>query len=221
MLIPSGTGVKFVVYHYTAVGDSLTFGLGAMPGSGFVSLYRRMAEVRLKRFVAHENLGINGLTAKELNERLLGLQSFRYHLQQAHMISLSIGGNDLIRAIKASGGRPSRKVLDTALYRCQHHVSDILGKIKRLKSYEGKPYFIRVVGLYNPYPAWHEATEYVVRFNRFLFGMEDDFLRVADVYPLFLGKERELLSIDGVHPNGSGYRVIASQLDRLGYKPFG
>ncbi|MEK3734501.1 MULTISPECIES: GDSL-type esterase/lipase family protein [Paenibacillus] len=221
MLLPSGTGVKFVVYHYTAVGDSLTFGFGAMPGSGFVSLYRRMAEVKLKRFVAHENLGINGLTAKELNERLMQAAAFRYHLQQAQIITLSIGGNDLIRAVKSSGGRPTREVLDAALYRCQHHVAEIIGKIQRLKSAEGKPYYMRVIGLYNPYPAWSEAVEYVVRFNRFLFAMEHDYFRVADVYSLFAGRERELLSIDGIHPNGSGYRVIALQLDRLGYKPFG
>ena len=46
-----------LVYHYTAVGDSLTFGFGAMPGSGFVPLYRRMAEEKLRQFVPHENLG--------------------------------------------------------------------------------------------------------------------------------------------------------------------
>ncbi|WP_213644132.1 GDSL-type esterase/lipase family protein [Paenibacillus lautus] len=208
-----------LVYHYTAVGDSLTFGFGAMPGSGFVPLYRRMAEERLRQFVAHENLGVNGLTSDELYDRVVQLPTFRYHLQQAQIITISIGGNDLIRAVKSTGGRPNREVLDAALYRCQNHVANIVKHIRKIKSPVSKPYFIRAIGLYNPYPAWTEATEYVIRFNRHLMGLSDGYFRVADIYTQFSGREKELMSVDGLHPNGRGYRVIAEQLNRLGYKP--
>ncbi|GAE08561.1 GDSL-type esterase/lipase family protein [Paenibacillus sp. JCM 10914] len=208
-----------LVYHYTAVGDSLTFGFGAMPGSGFVPLYRRMAEEKLQQFVAHENLGVNGLTSEELYDRIVQLPTYRYHLQQAHIITISIGGNDLIRAVKSSGGRPSREILDAALYRCQTHVANIIAYIRKVKSGGGKPYFIRAIGIYNPYPAWTEASEYVIRFNRYLVSLSDGYFRIADVYPLFSGREKELLSADGIHPNGRGYRIIAEQLNRLGYKP--
>lgn len=208
-----------LVYHYTAVGDSLTFGFGAMPGSGFVPLYRRMAEEKLRQFVAHENLGVNGLTSDELYDRVVQLPTFRYHLQQAQIITISIGGNDLIRAVKSTGGRPNREVLDAALYRCQNHVANIVKHIRKIKSPVSKPYYIRAIGLYNPYPAWTEATEYVIRFNRHLMGLSDGYLRVADIYTQFSGREKELMSVDGLHPNGRGYRVIAEQLNRLGYKP--
>ncbi|WP_145037555.1 GDSL-type esterase/lipase family protein [Paenibacillus sp. Y412MC10] len=208
-----------LVYHYTAVGDSLTFGFGAMPGSGFVPLYRRMAEEKLRQFVAHENLGVNGLTSDELYDRVVQFPTYRYHLQQAQIITMSIGGNDLIRAVKSTGGRPNREVLDTALYRCQHHVANIVKHIRKIKSPASKPYFIRAIGLYNPYPTWTEATEYVIRFNRHLMGLSDGYFRVADIYAQFSGREKELMSVDGLHPNGRGYRVIAEQLNRLGYKP--
>lgn len=208
-----------LVYHYTAVGDSLTFGFGAMPGSGFVPLYRRMAEEKLRQFVAHENLGVNGLTSDELYDRVVQLPTFRYHLQQAQIITISIGGNDLIRAVKSTGGQPNREVLDAALYRCQNHVANIVKHIRKIKSPVSKPYYIRAIGLYNPYPAWTEATEYVIRFNRHLMGLSDGYFRVADIYTQFSGREKELMSVDGLHPNGRGYRVIAEQLNRLGYKP--
>lgn len=104
-----------LVYHYTAVGDSLTFGFGAMPGGGFVPLYRRMAEEKLRQFVAHENLGVNGLTSDELYDRVVQLPTYRFHLRQAQIITISIGGNDLIRAVKSTGGRPNREVLDLCL----------------------------------------------------------------------------------------------------------
>lgn len=208
-----------LVYHYTAVGDSLTFGFGAMPGSGFVPLYRRMAEEKLRQFVAHENLGVNGLTSDELYDRVIQLPTYRYHLQQAQIITISIGGNDLIRAVKSTGGRPNRELLDAALYRCQNHVAKTVRYIRKIKTPVGKPYFIRAIGLYNPYPAWTEATEYVIRFNRHLMGLSDGYFRVADIYTQFSGREKELMSVDGLHPNGRGYRVIAEQLNRLGYKP--
>jgi lysophospholipase L1-like esterase len=49
-------------YQYTAIGDSLTTGFGALPGNGFVPAYRRMAEERLRSHVVSTNLGVNGMT---------------------------------------------------------------------------------------------------------------------------------------------------------------
>ena len=208
-----------LVYHYTAVGDSLTFGFGAMPGSGFVPLYRRMAEERLQQFVAHENMGINGLTSEGLYERIVQNPAYRYHLQQAHIITITIGCNDLIRAVNSAGGRPYRESLDRALLRCQYYMSNTVKHIRNIKAGGGKAYFIRAVGLYNPYPASGEAGEYVSRFNRYLHSLSDVYFRIADVNAAFAGKEKELLSVDGLHPNGKGYRIVAEQLHRLGYKP--
>lgn len=209
-----------MVYRYTAVGDSLTFGIGAMPGSGFVPLYRRMAEAHLQQFVNYDNLGINGLTSEELYERVMRDPRFRSRLKEANIITISIGGNDLIRAVRSSGGHPDRGKLDKALFRCQQNMSGCLGTIRKLKSDSRQPYMLRAVGLYNPYPSWGEATEYVTRFNRFLSGLGvGDNFRAADVYSRFAGREQDMLSIDGIHPSTKGHRAIAEQLNRLGYKP--
>lgn len=209
-----------MVYHYTAVGDSLTFGIGALPGSGFVPLYRRMAEEHLRQFVAFENLGINGLTSDELVQRLVRDSLFRRHLKNANLITISIGGNDLIRAVKSGGNRPDRERLDKALDRCQRNIYNSLSIIHNLKVGGNQPYFIRAVGLYNPYPTWDEAAEYVTRFNRYLYGLGNgSSFRVADVHSRFAGHEKEMLSIDGIHPSTKGHRVIAEQLNQLGYRP--
>ncbi|MFC7679732.1 GDSL-type esterase/lipase family protein [Paenibacillus sp. GCM10028914] len=209
-----------MVYHYTAVGDSLTFGIGALPGSGFVSLYRRMAEAHLQQFVAYENLGINGLTSDELYERVVKDSRFRGHLKDASLITITVGGNDLIRAVKTGGNRPDRDRLDKALIRCQHNISGCLAAIHKLKKGGEQPYIIRAVGLYNPYPSWDEAAEYVTRFNKYLFGLSNgSYFRVADIYSRFAGREKEMLSLDGIHPSTKGHRVIAEKLNQLGYYP--
>jgi lysophospholipase L1-like esterase len=34
-------------------------------------------------------------------------------------------------------------------------------------------------------------------------------VKLADVYPLFVGKAQEYISQDIIHPNDTGYRVMA------------
>ncbi|MFI2856726.1 GDSL-type esterase/lipase family protein [Paenibacillus sp. JSM ZJ436] len=205
-----------MVYCYTAVGDSLTYGLGALPGSGFVPLYRRMAEEYVKEFVAYDQLGIPGLTSCELYERIRRDPQFRSSLKGAAIITISAGGNDLIRAAQDSETDFRPELLEQALSRCKACWQGIVNEICKLKKGgPASPYLIRAVGLYNPYPSRIEAAAYVHRLNGFLSGL----LPTAQVYSLFAGREQELLSSDGLHPNAKGYRLIAEQLNRLGYRP--
>ncbi|GGA49423.1 GDSL-type esterase/lipase family protein [Paenibacillus physcomitrellae] len=210
-------------YQYTAIGDSLTTGFGALPGNGFVPVYRRMAEVRLREFVAYNNLGVNGLTSSELNQRVSRNPSFRQALKEADMITISIGGNDLIKASKAAQAQPSNtsRILRGALQECKQNFSSIISEVYRLKSGYGKPHIIRVVGLYNPYPRIGEATDWVQQFNRYAAQYSNQVYGFANIYPDFAGRERELLFLDHLHPNGRGYRTIAEHLNALGYGRLG
>jgi len=206
-------------YQYTAIGDSLTTGFGALPGNGFVPMYRRMAEARLRSSVVYTNLGVNGLTTAGLEQRLRGNMGYRRSLQEADLITLSIGGNDLIQAAKASVKQPgnSSRVLRTALQECQGNFSEIMGLLWQLKMGSRNPYIIRIVGLYNPYPRFDEATDWVMQFNRYASQYHSRDCGFASIYNQFSGNERELLSIDHIHPNKRGYNVIAEKLNHLGY----
>lgn len=206
-----------MVFHYTAIGDSLTVGFGAFPGHGFVPIYRGLAERHLGTFVSYDNLGINGLTSQELYEYISRNSSFRQLVSQADIISISIGGNDLIRAARSSAGTISANEFNQALSRCKTNFSKIIKTIYQLKGKSNRPYIIRAVGLYNPFPQIVEASYYVQQYNQYLESYTNGTFAVANVYASFRGRERVLLSIDHVHPNGYGYRVIADQLNRLGY----
>jgi lysophospholipase L1-like esterase len=193
-----------MVYQYTAIGDSLTTGFGALPGNGFVPVYRRMAEGRLQIPVASANLGVNGLTTAGLEQRLKTDGGFRSAVKDAEIITVSIGGNDLIKAAKA-------------LRDCKRNFSDIMSTLSQLKAGTRSPYIIRIVGLYNPYPQVDEATDWVRQFNRYAAGYSSYAVGFASIYHEFAGNERGLLFLDHIHPNGRGYRVIAGKLDALGY----
>jgi lysophospholipase L1-like esterase len=206
-------------YQYTAIGDSLTTGFGALPGNGFVPVYRRMAEGRLRSQIALSNLGVNGLTTEGLEQRLKTDPVFRSAIKDAEIITMSIGGNDLIRAAKATAGRPGdmNVILQKALRECKRNFSDIMSILSQLKAGTRSPYIIRIVGLYNPYPQIDEATEWVRQFNRYAAGYSSAVCGFASIYHEFAGNERGLLFLDHLHPNGRGYRVIAGKLDALGY----
>ncbi|WP_405106045.1 GDSL-type esterase/lipase family protein [Paenibacillus sp. FSL K6-1217] len=209
-----------MVYAYTAIGDSLTTGFGALPGNGFVPIYRRMAEGRLDSPVMPANLGVNGLTTGGLKQRLSTSKVYRAAVTDAQIITMSIGGNDLIKAARAAGPRPGafQGLLSQALKDCKRNYSDIMGMLAQLKAGTRTPYIIRLVGLYNPYPQVDEATEWVRQFNRYAAGYSSIHVGFASIYHEFAGNERGLLFLDHIHPNGRGYRVIAGKLDALGYR---
>lgn len=206
-------------FQYTALGDSLTTGFGALPGNGFVPVYRRTAEGRLGSFVALSNLGVNGMTTADLEQRLRSNNTFRSAVREAEIITISIGGNDLIRAAKSGSGPSgiSPRVLQKALQECKQNFSGIMSSISQLKAGARSPYIIRIVGLYNPYPQVSEATAWVRQFNQYAAGYSSRVTGFASIYNDFAGNERGLLSLDHLHPNGRGYRVIAGKLDSLGY----
>lgn len=91
-----------------AVGDSLAKGTGDDKGEGFVR--RAVAGLSSGGTEAElvGNLGINGLTTSGLQEKLKE-QGVKYVLEQADIILVSIGGNDLFQGAQsmlneASGG---------------------------------------------------------------------------------------------------------------------
>lgn len=204
---------------YTAVGDSLTVGFGAMPGNGFVPVYRGMAERRIGEFVSYENFGVNGLTSSELYANMKRSPQLRNSLKEARIITISIGGNDLIRAAKSAPPQNIAQHFNKALSQCQSNFSGIMQTLNQLKQGSRSPYIVRAVGLYNPYPQVEAATQWVQQFNRYINGYSGGSYAAAEIFSSFYGREHELLSFDHLHPNGKGYKVIAEQLGRLGYYP--
>ncbi|OAB77216.1 lysophospholipase [Paenibacillus crassostreae] len=208
-----------VVIHYTAIGDSLTVGFGAMPGNGFVPVYRGLAEYKLQTFVASDNLGINGLTSLGLYDYVSRNATYQHSLREADLITISIGGNDMIRAARSSNGSNLDFHFKQALADCKINFSRIIKTIYDLKKNSNGVYLIRVVGLYNPFPQIEEASKYIQQYNHFVETYSKETFAVANIYNFFRGREKELLFIDRIHPNGRGYRLIAEQLVRLGLRP--
>jgi lysophospholipase L1-like esterase len=186
--------------NYLALGDSLTVGYGAMFGRGFVDQYCWLAQQRLHKYIGMQNVGKIGATSGDI-AALLTDADIRYLVQIADLITLTAGGNDLIRAAKQYYSDGKASGFQTSLQHCHENYKSIINT------------------LYNPLPQLAEGIEWVTKFNQNIQSFEGHNIRMAKIYAPFLGKEKELLSFDHIHPNARGYHVIAAQLDQLGYAP--
>ncbi|AEI45170.1 GDSL-type esterase/lipase family protein [Paenibacillus mucilaginosus] len=206
-------------FSYLALGDSLTAGVGAFGSGGFVRAYGGLAGEALNRPVETGVIGIPGATTGELRMLLERSPQLRGMAREAQLLTLTAGGNDLIDAAKRFAADRDTGRLAAALERCHEDYAALLQALRRLKSDGSGPYVVRAALLYNPLPGVPEAADWVKRCNRLLGSLAGGSVKLASLYGLFEGRERELLSADGIHPNAAGYRVIAGQLHRLGYGP--
>jgi lysophospholipase L1-like esterase len=202
---------------YLAIGDSLTVGFGSFLGPGFVEHYRFFINQYFRKPVMLEKAARIGATTGDIVKLLEGNRRIQSLIRQADIITITAGGNDLIQAAKQFQFFGNVESFMSALRKCQENVRHIVNTIHQLKIGQSNRYIIRMADLYNPYPQINEGVFWVKQFNQHLRSFEGLNLRVADVYHAFLGRERELLFLDHLHPNAYGYRVIAQQMNRLGY----
>lgn len=198
--------------RYLAFGDSLTVGYGAAPGLGFVPLYARALGAAVGREVSISNTGMNGATTHNLLENMRTDPDIHAHIRNADIMSITAGGNDLIQAALPFVFEGDANILKSALQSYEANYRFMLETIRDIEGSGDNPMPIILVGLYNPLPLMKEASVWVRKFNEYLHNLSGPNVCVVDVYDMFLGRERELLYSDHIHPNARGYAVMAEQI---------
>ncbi|MBM7837424.1 lysophospholipase L1-like esterase [Alkalihalobacillus xiaoxiensis] len=203
-------------YQYLALGDSLTVGVGSTRG-GFVPPYRFMAEQALQRPVHVHKLAHSGFTTKELY-RLA--ETHRNAIAKADIITITAGGNDFLQSFMAVSQTNSIEPAIQASERACACLHALVAFVTDQKRGSKKPYIIRVFNTYNPFGSIPLLDQYLSKFNRSLYTLEQNrHVKVVDVYRAFQGNEQRFLSRDGVHPNQEGYDVMALLAAKTGFKP--
>lgn len=200
--------------RYLAFGDSLTVGYGAAPGLGFVPLYANALSAAVGRNVLTDNAGVNGATTQNLLDTLRTDPNIRESVKNADLITITAGGNDLIQAALPFVYEGDADILKSALQAYETNYRLILETIREIKGNTSDPALILLIGLYNPLPLMEEAAVWVRKFNEFLRKLAGKKVRVVNVFDAFVGRERELLYSDHIHPNAKGYAIIAEQIKR-------
>ncbi|SDM68854.1 Lysophospholipase L1 [Fictibacillus solisalsi] len=212
-------GLSWKVHsHYTALGDSISVGIGSSDEWGsFAHRYHLLTEHALLKMYDLHNYSKNGYTTQDV---LASIEEpkVRKALQRSEIITITAGGNDLIKAGKKYLLNKQEAELHMTLKECQKNMSRILKQIIQLKEKGRSSYIIRLTNIYNPYHRWDTAYKWVRLLNRHIENFQTlPNVKVADIYSLFVGREKELLSWDSIHPNSVGHRVIAQAVYDTGY----
>ncbi len=203
---------------YLAIGDSLTYGHGVHPDKSFPAQLCVMAEKALGRKVRFYNGGIVGATANDTADLLETDAKLSDYAGRADLITVTVGGNDLLHAARAYYAAGDRRLLTEALRTFLVAVRRIVAAIEQARTDPSKPYAVRFLNLYNPFPEIDEATFWINRLNKHLRRIQRPHIQVVSLQEAFEGR-MELLSDDMVHPTEDGYFVMAQLTDQVGYSP--
>jgi len=231
---------------YTALGDSIGFGLFAPIGDGYVPTYDRLVEADSGANVNTINLCVPGWTSSDLMNAIRGNLIFRLSVATSTIVTVNIGGNDLLGARRdykdrTCGGADNQDCLRTGVAVFNANFNAILAEVRSLRG--ARRTIIRTMDVYNPFVnedraqnTWpnDQGNDFQVS-KPYLDAINSQIAATATarnipyarVYLAFNGPngdidpgDRGLLAFDGLHPNGRGHRLIAGLLRGLGYSPF-
>ena len=217
---------------YAALGDSLTEGVGDATGQGgFVPLFAKEIENSTGGSVGSQNFGKAGDTSTQIYNRMMKSKKITDGLKKANIITITIGGNDVLKVIrdnvtKLSSMTEKDFVKPEELY--QARVKKLLDKIR-----EDNPQAqIYVLGIYNPFylnfpdltvmqnviDSWNTATAgvvsqekntYFIPINNLLYKGSGDKQAVEADSSTSAVANNLLYTEDHFHPNNIGYQIMA------------
>ncbi|WP_338471449.1 SGNH/GDSL hydrolase family protein [Niallia sp. XMNu-256] len=196
-----------------ALGDSLTRGTGDETGEGYVGLVTKQLKEELDN-VFVQNLGINGQTSTQLLQQL-SEKNVVDQIQQADVILMTIGGNDLFQ-----GGDTLVDLNVEKIKGLQDQYIQNLEQIFSTIRTHNEQATIFILGLYNPFieldstkvtndvvRGWNYATEALTgKFENIVF---------VPTFDLFQLSVNDYLYTDYFHPNQAGYELIGERLAPL------
>ncbi len=201
--------------YYVALGDSLAQGypyyLEKKPlgYTDLISAHLRNAE---EFDVVHTNLGISGYTSTDLLN-LLSDEQVVPKISRADIITVNIGGNDMLRALGKDGNNYASVLDSISIY--SDNLIQIFAKIRSLNP----DAHIYIANIFNPTvqddeDINHTASEKLVSYiNKLILEVTGPYnVKVIDISNVFTGHEYGTSHSwfhDRIHPNHLGYSKMS------------
>jgi lysophospholipase L1-like esterase len=223
-------------WNYVALGGSIAAGAGSPYGTSYVDYYKDLIEEDTGTTVDVLDLSIGEGGTTQLVLDQLADPSTVEALEDAEIVTMEIGGNDLI-----AGDEPyfAGECEGLACYKgpertFEKNYEEI---VTRISSLVGDDTILRSVTFYNQLvgdPDGFGGPGFVKISTQVTEIMNAATCRISeaagwvcvDVYPAFNGKDgkesplkKGLLASDNTHPSEKGHRLIASLLQEAGYQP--
>ncbi|PWK14342.1 GDSL-type esterase/lipase family protein [Tumebacillus permanentifrigoris] len=201
---------------YVAIGDSITAGWGSpaidgMRRNGFASQLHRQLLTRGPADL--HNLGVPGLTSGQFLFLLDHWPEASAVIKHADLITLSLGGNDIIWTDYKSPGDTAK--MRDALSKYEGNIEAILAKI-RDQNPAARLFVLEVYNPFSPDDSRHQAlSEYIQWANESIaMAANTHEATVVPTASLFLDHEKEYINLanNDIHPNVAGHTRIAEQI---------
>lgn len=202
-------------YRITALGDSLTEGVGDERNHGYVGrTVQALKKQKQVDTVSYTDYGHRGDTSADLL-KVLKRPEVRASVKQSNTIFLTIGGNDLVQVLQKHfmNLQPNDFMAQQRMF--SKNLKQVLADVRKLNPAAHIYYF----GLYNPF------EDYLGKANKdfvpILNNWNANSGKIVKQYPratfiptsdIFSGKVESLLYEDHFHPNKTGYQKLASRL---------
>lgn len=201
-------------YLYLALGDSLTKGVGDEQKQGGFS--QRLAE-KIEDATLHEvELDNRGKRGRKSDQLLKLVKKGQYddEIRQANLITITIGGNDMMKIVKKNLFKLEKEPFDKEREKYEERLSKIISNIRE----ENPLVPIVLVGIYNPFPyisdevkeldtivdEWNESIKAIANQDKYAC-----FVNVAD---LFQTNVQMVYHTDFFHPNSYGYTLMSDRV---------
>lgn len=217
-------------FHYVAIGDSLTEGVGDITNQGgFVPLLAQSLTDTYDYQVTDSNYGVSGNTSKQILQRMQEKTDIQKSLVKADMMTLTVGGNDVMAVIRKNLTSLSVSTFTKPAKSYQKRLRQII----ELARAENEDLPIYILGIYNPFylnfPDMTEMQEIVDNWNNATESVTEEYANVYfvpindDLYKGINGEEGivstsgdqttvindVLFSGDHFHPNNIGYQIMS------------
>ncbi len=160
-----------------------------------------------------DNRGKNGRRSDQLLE-LLQRGHYDDELAQANLISISLGGNDIMKIVKKNIFSMKKTMFDKELPRFYDRYEQVIAEIREVNP--DAP--ILLVGFYNPFSiVVDEVTPFEPIIEEWNTAIEqlaanDEKACFATVEDLFVSNEDMVYHVDFFHPNSTGYDRMTKRI---------
>ncbi len=232
----SGGGGNSNSWQYTALGDSLAVGVLDSQG-GYVRRYRNDIATDTGKTVSLIDLGVNGAHSGDLLNSLKNDPRFQNDVSSSQVVTWDIGGDDVLHAINLfqngqCGGADNLDCVRAAVSSFMSNWDAVVQQILKLRDKNNT--IIRTMDIYNPFVArlmiqgtFNTLEPFLDQVNQHIAASaKANGIPMAHVHLAFNGPNGDedpiakgLITVDGIHPNDNGHKVIADAFRALGYAP--
>ncbi|RYG72233.1 hypothetical protein EU245_11110 [Lentibacillus lipolyticus] len=201
--------------HVTAIGDSLTQGVGDnVVEGGYVGILESKINQN-EQLVTFDNYGKRGNRSDQLLKRL-DKPEIMQSIKKADIILITIGANDIMHVLKQNFTNLEMSDFEQPQERYKTRLKDIFQMVRDLNDDAA----IYLIGFYNPFGRyfqdieelntiinnWNQTGQTVTeQFDRTKFIPIADLFRSTDI-------DDNVLADDHFHPNHRGYQLFAKRV---------